>query len=160
MRYCLYLVTFLLFLTSCGSNPESDNVAYNPRNFLYNYALNPAFTADTTIKQFSASLSFYSAMQGAVQLTLSLNGTQAGKTYKTSIYREDTTQLNSLSTTPDYEFPALLAIDSSEILYSTSLPWDFDSAVKYIPRYVTIMYPDSSNVTNSNLLIKGKFGIH
>ncbi|HPI53877.1 MAG TPA: hypothetical protein PLU10_04240 [Chitinophagaceae bacterium] len=158
MRRFLYLASLVLLMSACGSNPESDNVAYNPRNFQYNYMLNPSFAADTNIKQFSASLSFYSAMQGAVQLTLSLNGTQVGKTYQASIYREDTTQLNALNPVAEYDFPALLAIDSTEIIYSTNLNWDFDSAVKYIPRYVTVMFPDSSSVTNSNLLIKGKFG--
>ena len=158
MKGFLQLSLIALLFASCGSNPESDNVAYDPKSFEYNYSLNPLFTADSTIKNFNVKLYLYSALPGNTQLTITCEGTKPGKKYKAVIYDEDTSQTTKLSLLPSYAFPELLALDSTEIIYSQDLKWDFDSTIQHFPRYLTILYPDSLGLNDGNLLIKGKFG--
>ncbi len=156
-QFLLFSLIALLF-ASCGSNPESDNVAYNPKSFEYTFSLNPLFTADSTVKKFNATLYLYSTLPGNTQLTITCLGTTPGKKYRAVIYDEDTSQPAKLSAIPSYAFPELLALDSSEIIYSQDLKWDFDSTIQHFPRYLTILYPDSLGLNDGNILIKGKFG--
>lgn len=154
----LLFIALSLLLISCGSQPESDQVSFLSNDFQYIFSKNPDFTLDTTIQKFDATLYLHSDFPGNTQFTIKLDGTESSKAYMVQLFEKDTLGSILLSDTPMVSFNPILALDTTELAYTTLLPYDLDSFKANFNGYLVVYYQGQDTLKNSNLLIKGKIG--
>ena len=154
----LLFLALSILLLSCGSQPESDQVGILSNDFQYIFSKNPDFTLDTTIQKFDATLYLHSDFPGNTQFTIKLDGTESGKAYMVQLFEKDTLSSILLSDTPMVSFNPILAYDTTELAYTSLLPYDLDSFKANFNGFIVVYYQGQDTLSNSNLLIKGKIG--
>lgn len=144
---------------ACGNKPESDIVGYGTKDFSYLFSANPTYNVDTVHKNTQATLYLYSTLANHTQFTLLLNHIKPGNTYMASLYQVDSTKPTYMADTAAFSFPSIVAIDTAELAYTPLLVgWDLDSFVQKYQGYLVVHQANSANLTDSNLIIKGRIG--
>jgi hypothetical protein len=156
MKQILVILSFSIFLLSCGSNAESDIVGIGAKSFEYIFKLNKDYTADTTIKSFTAKLSLYSDFPGFTHFTVKLDGTKPGDVYNISIIDADSTKPWGIADIQKFAFNTINAIDTTEITYSDIQSVSIDTFVNNYSGYLIVTNNNNANLGDSTFIIKGK----
>lgn len=158
MKNNILILISMFFIMSCGSQPESDQVAIASKDFQYIFNLNPSYQVDTNIKKFIATLYLHSDLPGHTQFTIKLDGTQIGKTYKVNLYDRDSSKPYLINENPRIGFQPITAIDTTELAYTSLIVWDMDSIINNYNGYLTVVSSDQDSLLDKNFLIKGQIG--